>query len=127
MSQKNGWTKPENCSGKVKLVLLVSEGKRPLQKLPHIVPQVTAVDGYLMYSGVIIPGKKILLVYAQCFHVIYCRKLFPEYLVFRWNISLYGVLIKGEAERMEEYRDRCVSQIEKICSAEEFSMEWYSF
>ncbi|MCI9296494.1 MAG: response regulator [Lachnospiraceae bacterium] len=50
---------------------------------------------------------------------------FPEYLVFRWNISLYGVLIKGEAERMEEYRDRCVSQIEKICSAEEFSMEWY--
>ena len=51
---------------------------------------------------------------------------FPEYLVFRWNISLYGVLIKGEAERMEELRERCISNIERICLEEESSIEWYA-
>lgn len=50
---------------------------------------------------------------------------FPEYLAFRWNISLYGILIKGETERMEELEQRCISSIEKICAEEEFSMEWY--
>ncbi len=50
---------------------------------------------------------------------------FPEYLVFRWNISLYGVLIKGDGERMEELKERCLTNIEKICSEEEFSMEWH--
>ncbi len=51
---------------------------------------------------------------------------FPEYLVFRWNISLYGVLIKGEEERMEEWKERCITNIEKICTEEEDSMEWYA-
>lgn len=50
---------------------------------------------------------------------------FPEYLVFRWNISLYGVLIKGEAGQMEELKKRCFQNIEKICSEEEFFMEWH--
>ncbi len=50
---------------------------------------------------------------------------FPEFLVFRWNISLYGVLIQGEADRMEELEERCVNNIEKICLEEEFSTEWY--
>ena len=51
---------------------------------------------------------------------------FPEYLVFRWNISLYGVLIRGEAEQMEEMKKRCLTNIVKICSEEEFSMEWHA-
>lgn len=51
---------------------------------------------------------------------------FPEYLAFRWNISLYGILIKGETERMEELEQRCIANIEKICKEEEFSMEWYA-
>lgn len=50
---------------------------------------------------------------------------FPEYLVFRWNISLFGVLIKGEAAQMEEMKERCVRNMERICSGEEFFMEWY--
>lgn len=51
---------------------------------------------------------------------------FPEYLAFRWNISLYGVLIKGEADQMEELKKRCLGNIEKICSEENFSMEWHA-
>lgn len=51
---------------------------------------------------------------------------FPEYLTFRWNISLLGILIKGEKERMEELKERCVRNIEKICAKEENTMEWYA-
>lgn len=50
---------------------------------------------------------------------------FPEYLVFRWNISLFGILIKGEAERIKELTERCVGTIEKICVEEENAIEWY--
>lgn len=51
---------------------------------------------------------------------------FPEYLTFRWNVSLLGILIKGEAGRMEELTGRCVAHIEKICGEEEDTMEWYA-
>lgn len=51
---------------------------------------------------------------------------FPEYLTFRWNISLLVILIKGEAERMEELTGRCINNIEKICVEEEHTMEWYA-
>lgn len=50
---------------------------------------------------------------------------FPEYLVFRWNISLFGVLIKGETERIKEMTERCVGSIEKICAKEESAIEWH--
>ena len=51
---------------------------------------------------------------------------FPEYLIFQWNISLYCILIKGEADQMERLRGQCVENIEKICLQEAFSMEWYA-
>ena len=51
---------------------------------------------------------------------------FPEYLVFQWNISLYGVLIKGEAQRMEALKEQCLNNIEQIFSNEEAFMEWYA-
>lgn len=54
----------------------------------------------------------------------YCMR-FPEYLVFRWNISLYGVLIKGEAAQAEEAKRRCVDEMARICSAEDSYIEWY--
>lgn len=49
---------------------------------------------------------------------------FPKYLIFQWNISLYGVLIKGEADQMEELKEQCIHNIEKICSQQVFSLEW---
>lgn len=51
---------------------------------------------------------------------------FPEYLVFQWNISLYGILIKGEAQQMECLKQQCLDQIEKICLPEDALMEWYA-
>lgn len=49
---------------------------------------------------------------------------FPKYLIFQWNISLHGVLIKGEADQMEELKEQCIYNIEKICSQQVFSLEW---
>ncbi len=51
---------------------------------------------------------------------------FPEYLIFQWNISLYGVLIKGEAGQMEGLKEQCIDNIGRICSKEEVFMEWYA-
>lgn len=51
---------------------------------------------------------------------------FPEYLIFQWNISLYGVLMKGESDQMERLRTQCVQTIETICLQEAASMEWYA-
>lgn len=55
----------------------------------------------------------------------YCMR-FPEYLVFRWNINLYGVLIKGEAERVREAEMRCIEHMERICLEEDAYIEWYA-
>lgn len=51
---------------------------------------------------------------------------FPEYLVFRMNISLYGFLIMGEASEIKEAMERCVSNIKRICSEEKNDFEWYA-
>lgn len=51
---------------------------------------------------------------------------FPEYLIFQWNISLYGVLIKGEAGQMEGLKEQCIDNMRRICSKEEVFMEWYA-
>ena len=48
---------------------------------------------------------------------------YPEYLVFRWNITTHGILMKGEMQQMEELSTRCVKNISRICN--EPDMEWY--
>lgn len=50
---------------------------------------------------------------------------FPEYILFSLNISLYGLLIKGEAERMEELTGRCIDNIKRICQEASPLPEWY--
>lgn len=40
----------------------------------------------------------------------------PRYVLFRWNINSYGVLIKAEQEQIEEYTRRGVEQIQKVCT-----------
>lgn len=49
---------------------------------------------------------------------------YPEYLMFRWNINTYGILLKGEEEQMEELRSRCRETIIRICSGHESEIEW---
>lgn len=50
---------------------------------------------------------------------------FPEYLIFRWDISTYGILVKGEAEEMEELIGRCTSNVKRICELPPGGLDWY--
>lgn len=49
----------------------------------------------------------------------------PQYILFRWNVNCYGVLIKSEKDHMEELTERAVDHVCKICTPEEEHMEWY--
>ncbi len=50
---------------------------------------------------------------------------FSEYMVFRWNINTYGILIKGDTTQMKEYTERCILGIKRICEAVDQYLEWY--
>lgn len=49
---------------------------------------------------------------------------YPEYLMFRWNINTYGILLKGEEEQMDELKSRCRETIIRICSGNDSEIEW---
>ena len=51
---------------------------------------------------------------------------YPEYLVFRWNINTYGVLIKGGAEQMRELTGRCLDNVQRLCQPVEQDIDWYA-
>lgn len=51
---------------------------------------------------------------------------YPEYLVFRWNINTYGVLMKGGPEQMRELTARCLDNVERICRPAEEDFDWYA-
>ncbi len=49
---------------------------------------------------------------------------YPQYLLFRWNVNSYGVLVKGELSRLPELTDNCVEYVKRTCEEEE-QMDWY--
>jgi len=49
---------------------------------------------------------------------------YPEFLMFRWNVNTFGILIKGEEEQMWELKGRCLDNIVRICSGHDEEMEW---
>ena len=51
---------------------------------------------------------------------------YPEYLVFRWNINTYGVLLKGDPEQMKDLTDKCLENLERICRPAEKDFDWYA-
>ncbi|MDE7277003.1 MAG: response regulator, partial [Lachnospiraceae bacterium] len=66
-----------------------------------------------------------------------CQKCYEElmrflmrfssyYLVFRWNINIYGIMIKGEKENIAERTDKCLEGIEQICVQYEEETNWYA-
>ena len=51
---------------------------------------------------------------------------YPEYIVFRWNINTYGVLMQGSAVQMQDMADRCLENVERICQPVEDIFDWYA-
>lgn len=49
----------------------------------------------------------------------------PQYILFRFNVSCYGVLIKSEQSQMEELTENSLAHLKKVCTPEEDHLEWY--
>ncbi len=51
---------------------------------------------------------------------------FPQYILFRWNINCYGILVRGDWDRIQEDTDQAVEQIRTVCEADSSDSEWYA-
>lgn len=49
----------------------------------------------------------------------------PQYILFRFNVSCYGVLIKSEQSQMEELTENSLAHFKEVCAPEEDHLEWY--
>ncbi|MDE7019084.1 MAG: response regulator [Lachnospiraceae bacterium] len=65
-----------------------------------------------------------------------CQKCYEEimrflmrfsnyYLVFRWSVNIYGIMIKGEEGNITERTAKCLEGIEQICKQYEEELDWY--
>ena len=50
---------------------------------------------------------------------------YPEYILLRWNLTTYAVLLKGETARMEELSRRCVETVRSQYAACAPEQNWY--
>lgn len=48
---------------------------------------------------------------------------YPEYVLFRWDLGTYAVLIKGDENRMDQHIRRCIATVQEIY---ENQQEWYA-
>lgn len=51
--------------------------------------------------------------------------MYPEYLMFRWNLTTYAVLVKGEETRIDELTQRCTETIRMNLLPYEDTVEWH--
>ncbi len=50
---------------------------------------------------------------------------YPEYLLLRWNLTTYAVLLKGETAQMEELARRCVETVRSQYAVYAPEQSWY--
>ena len=50
---------------------------------------------------------------------------YPEYLLLRWNLTTYAVLLKGDSGRMEELTRRCIDTVRNQYEAYAPGQDWY--
>ena len=50
---------------------------------------------------------------------------YPDYLLFRWNLMSYAVLLKGEGKALEQLTNQCVENIQRRCDLAQMSLAWY--
>ena len=51
---------------------------------------------------------------------------YPEYILFRWNLTTYAVLLKGDTDKIQSYTDRCVETVRKLFEAAGPDLNWYA-
>ena len=50
---------------------------------------------------------------------------YPEYILLRWNLTTYAVLLKGDTARMEDLARRCVDTVRSQYAAHAPEQSWY--
>lgn len=50
---------------------------------------------------------------------------YPEYVLFRWNLTTYAVLIKGDENRMDHYIRRCTDAVRELYENNGREQQWY--
>ncbi len=50
---------------------------------------------------------------------------FSEYVMFRWNVNTYGILIMCGNDIMDEKVEVCLNKLKEICSQYEEQIQWY--
>lgn len=50
---------------------------------------------------------------------------FPEYILSKWNLNSYCVIVKGEAEIVSLYTEKGMARIEEVCTAGK-GLQWYA-
>lgn len=51
---------------------------------------------------------------------------YPDYLLFRWNLQTYAVLVKGSAEQIEPLSQRCLQEIEQEYARSGGDLDWHA-
>jgi len=49
----------------------------------------------------------------------------PQYILFRWNVNCFGVLMKSELGQMEEITEQALAHIKRVCTLGEEQLDWY--
>lgn len=49
----------------------------------------------------------------------------PQYILFRWNVNCFGVLVKAEQGKMEELTEQALAHVKRVCTAAEEQLDWY--
>ena len=50
----------------------------------------------------------------------------PQYILFRWNVNCYGVLIKAGKGQMAELTKNALEHVKKVCVPETGQLDWYA-
>lgn len=50
---------------------------------------------------------------------------YPEYILFRYNLTTYALLIKGDSNVIEQYIDRCIHTVQKQYDTYGPDLNWY--
>lgn len=49
----------------------------------------------------------------------------PEFILFRWNITTYAVLVKGDADDIAQRSQDCVGNIQAVCESAGCDVDWH--
>lgn len=50
---------------------------------------------------------------------------YPEYILFRWNLTTFAVLIKGDHDKVESYTERCIRTVQRLYKTYSPEQNWY--